>query len=69
MLVKPERIFGRVREWQGRAQYRITEPLITFYEAIMRRRWSELEVYRAESVRGSSRPASCRWAGPSGARP
>ncbi len=28
----------------GRAQYRITEPLITFYEAIMRPRWSDLEV-------------------------
>ncbi len=27
----------------GRAQYRITEPLITFYEAIMRPRWSDLE--------------------------
>lgn len=27
----------------GRAQYRITEPLITFYEAIMRPRWGDLE--------------------------
>ncbi|OLB78657.1 MAG: ATPase [Actinobacteria bacterium 13_2_20CM_2_71_6] len=34
----------------GRSRYRIVEPLITFYEAIMRRRWSELEIHRAESV-------------------
>jgi AAA+ ATPase superfamily predicted ATPase len=27
----------------GRAKYRITEPLITFYEAIMRPRWGDLE--------------------------
>lgn len=39
----------------GRSNYRIVEPLITFYEAIMRKRWSELEIHRAgrvwESVR------------------
>ncbi|GGP05848.1 ATP-binding protein [Nonomuraea glycinis] len=40
----------------GRARYRIVEPLITFYEAIMRRRWPELEIHRAESVWGSMRP-------------
>lgn len=34
----------------GRARYRIVEPLITFYEAIMRRRWAELEANRAEAV-------------------
>lgn len=34
----------------GRARYHSVEPLITFYEAIMRRRWSELESHRAESV-------------------
>jgi AAA+ ATPase superfamily predicted ATPase len=39
----------------GRAQYRIVEPLITFYEAIMRRRWSELEIHRGESVWASMR--------------
>jgi uncharacterized protein len=38
----------------GRAQYRIVEPLITFYEAIMRGRWSELEAHRAEQVWGSA---------------
>jgi hypothetical protein len=40
----------------GRAQYHIVEPLITFYEAIMRRRWSELEIHRAETVWRSVRP-------------
>ncbi|MCP2361856.1 AAA+ ATPase superfamily predicted ATPase [Nonomuraea thailandensis] len=34
----------------GRARYRIVEPLITFYEAIMRKRWAELEIHRAETV-------------------
>lgn len=34
----------------GRFRYRIVEPLITFYEAIMRRRWPQLELHRAESV-------------------
>jgi hypothetical protein len=34
----------------GRASYRIVEPLITFYEAIMRKRWAELEIHRAEQV-------------------
>jgi AAA+ ATPase superfamily predicted ATPase len=34
----------------GRARYRIVEPLITFYEAIMRKRWAELEIHRAEQV-------------------
>ena len=28
----------------GRTRYRITEPLITFYEAIMRPRWADLEL-------------------------
>ncbi|MBO0804397.1 MAG: ATP-binding protein [Nocardiopsaceae bacterium] len=34
----------------GRSTYRITEPLITFYEAIMRRRWAELELGLAETA-------------------
>jgi AAA+ ATPase superfamily predicted ATPase len=34
----------------ARARYRIVEPLITFYEAIMRKRWAELEIHRAEQV-------------------
>ncbi len=34
----------------GRARYRIVEPLITFYEAVMRKRWAELEIHRAEQV-------------------
>jgi hypothetical protein len=40
----------------GRARYRIVEPLITFYEGIMRSRWSELEIHRAERVWRSVRP-------------
>ncbi|MCP2326654.1 hypothetical protein HDA40_005161 [Hamadaea flava] len=40
----------------GRSRYSIVEPLITFYEAIMRRRWSELEIHRGEAVWSSMRP-------------
>lgn len=40
----------------GRSRYRIVEPLITFYEAIMRRRWTELERDRAAEVWGATRP-------------
>lgn len=40
----------------GRFKYRTVEPLITFYEAIMRRRWAELERYRAEHVWRSALP-------------
>ncbi|BEL01924.1 ATP-binding protein [Actinoplanes sichuanensis] len=39
----------------ARARYRIVEPLITFYEAIMRKRWAELEIHRAEQVWTSTR--------------
>ncbi len=39
----------------GRAQYRIMEPLITFYEAIMRPRWADLEQGMGESVWQDSR--------------
>jgi uncharacterized protein len=39
----------------SRVRYRVVEPLITFYEAIMRRRWAELEINRAEQVWTSSR--------------
>jgi uncharacterized protein len=41
----------------GRSTYRITEPLITFYEAIMRRRWPELELGLAEAVWRAARPS------------
>jgi uncharacterized protein len=40
----------------ARSRYRIVEPLITFYESIMRKRWSELEIHRAEAVWTSTRP-------------
>lgn len=41
----------------GRPVYSIVEPLITFYEAIMRERWAELERGRAQTVWQSSRHA------------
>ncbi|WP_323377259.1 AAA family ATPase [Streptomyces smaragdinus] len=40
----------------GRARYRITEPLVTFYEAIMRRHWAELERGRNHTVWEATRP-------------
>jgi AAA+ ATPase superfamily predicted ATPase len=50
---------------RGRATYRITEPLITFYEAVMRRRWPELELGLAEQVWRAAQPAfSAQVAGP-----
>ncbi|GIH71860.1 AAA family ATPase [Sphaerimonospora thailandensis] len=39
----------------GRVRYRIVEPLITFYQAVMRRRWAELEIHRAERAWSSLR--------------
>jgi hypothetical protein len=49
----------------GRVTYRIVEPLITFYEGLMRRRWSELENYEAETVWDSMRPTfQAQIAGP-----
>ena len=49
----------------GRSTYRITEPLITFYEAIMRRRWSELELGLADAVwRAGQSTFSAQIAGP-----
>lgn len=35
---------------RGRSTYRITEPLITFYEAVMRPQWFRLEAGQAEAV-------------------
>jgi AAA+ ATPase superfamily predicted ATPase len=35
---------------KGRASYRITEPLISFYQAIMRPQWTALELGAAEQV-------------------
>jgi hypothetical protein len=49
----------------GRPAYRITEPLITFYEAVMRPRWSELELGLAEAVwQAAQRAFSAQVAGP-----
>lgn len=39
----------------GRSRYRIVEPLITFYEAVIRKRWSELEIHRGDAVWSSIR--------------
>jgi AAA+ ATPase superfamily predicted ATPase len=40
----------------GRTRYRITEPLITFYEAIMRPRWADLEAGLGTEVWADARP-------------
>ncbi len=49
----------------GRLRYRIVEPLITFYEAVMRRRWAELEIHRAAEVwRSSQRTFLAQVVGP-----
>jgi AAA+ ATPase superfamily predicted ATPase len=49
----------------GRATYRIIEPLITFYEAVMRRRWPELELGLADAVWQAARHTfSAQVAGP-----
>jgi hypothetical protein len=39
----------------GRTRYRIAEPLITFYQAIMRPEWTDLSLGFAEEVWGRSR--------------
>jgi AAA+ ATPase superfamily predicted ATPase len=40
----------------GRTRYRITEPLITFYETIMRPRWADLELGLGAEVWADARP-------------
>ena len=40
----------------GRTRYRITEPLITFYETIMRPRWGDLELGLGAEVWADTRP-------------
>jgi hypothetical protein len=40
----------------GRTRYRITEPLITFYEAIMRPRWADLELGLGAEVWADAKP-------------
>jgi hypothetical protein len=40
----------------GRTRYHITEPLITFYEAIMRPRWADLESGLGADVWADTRP-------------
>jgi uncharacterized protein len=49
----------------GRTRYRITEPLITFYEAIMRPRWADLELGLGADVWADAGPTfGSRIAGP-----
>ena len=49
----------------GRTRYRITEPLITFYEAIMRPRWADLELGLGAEVWADAGPAfGAQVAGP-----
>jgi AAA+ ATPase superfamily predicted ATPase len=50
LIIKDEDAFR-----SGRAQYRITEPLITFYEAVMRPRWGDLEEGLGSQVWADSR--------------
>jgi AAA+ ATPase superfamily predicted ATPase len=52
LVVREPDVFRR-----GRATYRITEPLITFYEAVMRRRWPELELGLADRAWRAAQPA------------
>jgi len=40
----------------GRSQYRVAEPLINFYHAIMRPQWAQLEAGRAAAVWQDARP-------------
>ena len=35
---------------RGRSTYQVTEPLITFYEAVMRPEWFRLEAGQADAV-------------------
>ncbi len=40
----------------GRTRYRVTEPLVTFYEAVMRPRWADLELGLGAEVWSDARP-------------
>jgi uncharacterized protein len=42
---------------KGRSTYRICEPLLTFYQAVMRPRWSVLELGEAERAWADARPS------------
>ncbi len=50
LIIKDEDAFR-----SGRARYRITEPLITFYAAVMRPRWADLEAGLGGQVWADSR--------------
>ena len=52
LLIKEPDLFR-----SGRARYRIAEPLITFFQAIMSREWARLELGGGSAV--STRPSNC----------
>lgn len=51
LIAKEPDVFRR-----GRSTYRVTEPLINFYEAVMRPEWFRLEAGQAEQVWRDQRP-------------
>jgi uncharacterized protein len=51
LLVKEPDVFR-----SGRARYRIAEPLITFYQAVMSREWARLEIGGGPTVWQGARP-------------
>jgi uncharacterized protein len=51
LLVKEPDLFR-----SGRARYRIAEPLVTFYQAVMSREWARLEIGGAPTVWQDARP-------------
>ena len=52
LVVKESDVFR-----SGRTRYRITEPLVTFYETVMRPRWADLELGLGAEVWADSGPA------------
>jgi len=60
LLVREEDVFRA-----GKSQYRITEPLINFYEAVMRPSWARLESGQARDVWAQARAGfAAQVAGP-----
>jgi hypothetical protein len=58
----PFRARGRSDPIRKRFVYRVAEPLVTFYEAIMRPAWSQLERGWADRVwQAASRGSRPRW--------
>jgi hypothetical protein len=51
LLIKEPDLFR-----SGRARYRIAEPLVTFYQAIMSRQWARLELFGGPTIWSGSAP-------------